>query len=357
MQNLLEKRDLSQIEELKDEEIEENEYTSKVLIKQLGNNPIELVRKSQRYQYGNYDKYYSYRSKEKWQDSRITVFKKEYFLNKECLDIGCNDGSLTLMLAIRFFPKNIIGVDIDYALINKAIDNFKSLEKTHHNKNILEIQKNNLNNKKNEEINLNINPINEEKKINCEKTDLKKKNEEIQELLLKMKDFPKSFNINMGISQNLMNQITEIPEILEFSENDKKEKIENRFPNNISFRIENYIQDLITKERFDTIICLSTTKWIHLNWGDTGIRRLFKKIYDSLKFGGIFILEPQEWKSYKKKKYLNKEFKKTYKEIKLKPKDFGNYLEKIGFKYKEKMIPDINLKHLTFKRPIFVYEK
>ncbi len=46
------------------------------------------------------------------------------FLNREVLDIGCNDGSITLMIATKFFPKKIIGIDIDYRLINKAIDNF-----------------------------------------------------------------------------------------------------------------------------------------------------------------------------------------------------------------------------------------
>ena len=47
-------------------------------------------------------------------------------------------------------------------------------------------------------------------------------------------------------------------------------------------------------------MCLSVTKWIHLNFGDLGIKRLFKKVYNSLRVGGYFVLEPQDWKSYKK---------------------------------------------------------
>lgn len=50
---------------------------------------------------------------------------------------------------------------------------------------------------------------------------------------------------------------------------------------------------------------MSVTKWIHLNFGDEGIKTLFRKIFKSLKKGGIFILEPQNWKSYKKRKCLN----------------------------------------------------
>lgn len=49
-------------------------------------------------------------------------------MNKRCLDIGCNDGSLTIMLAIKYFPENIVGIDIDYSLINKAIHNLKYFE-------------------------------------------------------------------------------------------------------------------------------------------------------------------------------------------------------------------------------------
>jgi 7SK snRNA methylphosphate capping enzyme len=56
-------------------------------------------------------------------------------------------------------------------------------------------------------------------------------------------------------------------------------------------------------------MCLSTTKWIHLNFGDIGIKRLFHKVYKSLRKGGYFIIEPQEWKSYKKKKNLNDKIK------------------------------------------------
>jgi 7SK snRNA methylphosphate capping enzyme len=57
------------------------------------------------------------------------VLSSDYFLNKEVLDIGCNDGSFTILVAMKFFPSEIVGIDIDYKLINKAIDNLELLSK------------------------------------------------------------------------------------------------------------------------------------------------------------------------------------------------------------------------------------
>lgn len=66
----------------------------------------------------------------------------------------------------------------------------------------------------------------------------------------------------------------------------------NIFPHNVYFRVQNIIGNKKYDEKYDTILCLSITKWIHLNFGDIGIKRLFKTISNSLNVGGHLILEP-----------------------------------------------------------------
>ncbi|KAM1361128.1 hypothetical protein EV2_027079 [Malus domestica] len=49
--------------------------------------------------YGNYKSYYGYRiGQEMEEDARLKVFKKEWFEGKECLDIGCNSGIMTIQI-------------------------------------------------------------------------------------------------------------------------------------------------------------------------------------------------------------------------------------------------------------------
>eukprot|EP01114_Cavostelium_apophysatum_P017915 TRINITY_DN5419_c0_g1_i1.p1 TRINITY_DN5419_c0_g1~~TRINITY_DN5419_c0_g1_i1.p1 ORF type:complete len:315 (+),score=81.78 TRINITY_DN5419_c0_g1_i1:116-1060(+) len=101
-----------------------------------------------------------------------------------------------------------------------------------------------------------------------------------------------------------------------------------KFPDNVSFRSGNIVDmQMEEKQQYDLVSCLSTTKWIHLNWGDEGVRKLFHRIWNLLRPGGYFLLEPQLFKSYKKKgNHLTKEIRENLQNIQFKPEDFIAYL-------------------------------
>ena len=47
--------------------------------------------------------------------------------DKKVLDIGCNQGIVDLLIAVRHQPKLIIGVDIDHRMVKSAIDNMQKV--------------------------------------------------------------------------------------------------------------------------------------------------------------------------------------------------------------------------------------
>lgn len=68
---------------------------------------------------------------------------------------------------------------------------------------------------------------------------------------------------------------------------------------NTYFTCQDFANSQHASHSLDNIMCLSVTKWVHLNQGDEGLKRLFGKVADALAPGGWFILEPQPWRSYK----------------------------------------------------------
>eukprot|EP00927_Polykrikos_kofoidii_P043741 TRINITY_DN37831_c0_g1_i1.p1 TRINITY_DN37831_c0_g1~~TRINITY_DN37831_c0_g1_i1.p1 ORF type:complete len:322 (-),score=37.17 TRINITY_DN37831_c0_g1_i1:105-1070(-) len=83
---------------------------------------------------------------------------------------------------------------------------------------------------------------------------------------------------------------------------------------------------------FDAVLLLSTTKWLHLQYGDEGIREQFKRCFRWLRPGGLFVLEPQPWKAYKKVADAHADAEKIWRSIVLRPSDFPFYLtQDVGF--------------------------
>jgi 7SK snRNA methylphosphate capping enzyme len=50
----------------------------------------------------------------------------------------------------------------------------------------------------------------------------------------------------------------------------------------VVFRAGNYLEEYFPPHSVDAVLCLSVTKWVQLNWGDEGLKKMFKTVYDSL---------------------------------------------------------------------------
>ncbi|KAF5291176.1 hypothetical protein FQA39_LY14418 [Lamprigera yunnana] len=142
-----------------------------------------------------------------------------------------------------------------------------------------------------------------------------------------------------------------------------KETDSSRFPKNVTFKHGNYVLDndaLLSLEQpqFDVILCLSITKWIHLNWGDAGIKQAFRRMYAQLRPGGKLILEPQNWASYKSKKKLTEKIYQNYIAIQFFPENFTQYLlsSEVGFA-KSEILGFPQHQSRGFQRPIQIYTK
>eukprot|EP01080_Neovahlkampfia_damariscottae_P005034 gene5034-8631_t len=130
----------------------------------------------------------------------------------------------------------------------------------------------------------------------------------------------------------------------------------NFFPRNVEFKSGNFLEYDFGDVQFNTILCLSITKWIHLNWGDEGIKNFFKKMANLLTKNGILILEPQKFSTYDRKKDLTKTISENFQNIKFKPDEFINYFEnelnfKLIFEKKEEE------EKVGFKRVIYFLRK
>ncbi|KAH8310636.1 hypothetical protein KR044_002318 [Drosophila immigrans] len=136
-----------------------------------------------------------------------------------------------------------------------------------------------------------------------------------------------------------------------------------KFPYNVKFVHGNYVLDddvllEIQRPQYDVILCLSVTKWIHLNFCDAGLKQAFRRMFLQLRPGGKLILEPQSFDTYKRRKKLTDKIRQNYNSIKFKPEEFTAYLlgAEVGFASMQLMgLPE----HCNagFKRPIQIFSK
>lgn len=243
-----------------------------------------------KYQYGNYNKYFGFNSLDEITDVRLKIFKRHPFLfrDKDILDIGCNVGHMTIAVARKLNPKSIMGIDIDKNLISRACHNISLYVKIPA---AGAVQDDDQQQKKQQRI----------KSYHHKNRRDKQHNDDY---------YPISFPIcYRGIPfvdyTNATNENVPPADAIKQANAIGGQQ----FPNNVFFRTMNYVvpdESMLSgdTQQYDLILCLSVSKWIHLNFGDAGLKMAFKRMFNQLRPGGKLILEAQNWASYKKKKKL-----------------------------------------------------
>ncbi|PRW58460.1 putative RNA methyltransferase At5g51130 [Chlorella sorokiniana] len=241
-------------------------------------------RQQQPYVHGNYHRYYGYRyfssggsssassggPERGWQfdDPRLAVFERRWFARRRCLDVGCNEGLLTLALATRLGPRSMLGVDIDSGLIGKACRH-----------------------------------LSEARTATAQRVRASRRG---------------------GVPAEERRAAQQAAAAL----------------GQTMFVHTDFLESAVEAGSLDTITCLSVTKWVHLNRGDEGLKALFASFHAALAPGGLLLLEPQPWRSYRKAGDKVRRaaappgsFFHRLHELQLRPDGFADYLcTQLGFR-------------------------
>ncbi|XP_071315539.1 7SK snRNA methylphosphate capping enzyme isoform X2 [Trachinotus anak] len=301
-----------------------------------------------RYQYGNHTRHYGYHGfyGDRWEgrvgvedDPRLHLLEADWFRDKMVLDVGCGAGHMTLSFARRFDPAHILGVELDGRLVHAAKQNIRHF--LSHDL-VVEERKRRV-----PPSSPSVRKGGEREEVKNDEEEVKNDEEEVMEEFqqaLSLLPFPLSFRVSRG-------PLSAPPLLLPPCSSSSS----SRFPNNITFIQGNYVSELEAwpgQGQYDVIMCLGVTKWVQLQAGDGGVVRLFKRAYQSLSPGGLFILEPQPWSSYSHSKRASETTYRNYRSVRMRPEQFTSYLtDSVGFtSYRL-------LKHTGNQRPIYLFHK
>ena len=188
-------------------------------------------------------------------------------------------------MAVKHQPKLIIAVDIDHHLIKTAIDNMQKLINDSEQMRVFSDIIKTSTSAEDAEMH-----ESEEERLRAEKE------AKMRKLLERVEQLPRSLQLAI---QGELNLLTSDPSKFlkairregskaEISQKDFKNYIYGK----VCFRVENYIATTNVQEKFDVIFCLSTIKYIHLTFGDLGLKTLFLKAHTQLEDDGLLILDP-----------------------------------------------------------------
>ncbi|XP_074484543.1 7SK snRNA methylphosphate capping enzyme-like isoform X2 [Sebastes fasciatus] len=287
--------------------------------------PPERKKDKHRYRYGNHSCYYGYHGfyGDGWEgrvgaeeDPRLRLLEADWFRDKKVLDVGCGAGHLTLAVARRFVPAHILGVELDQRLVHAAKQNVRHF--LSHDLVVEERRRR----RRGTPGRSSSSPRKRER--GGGEGEERKEEEEVMEEFqqaLSLLSLPLSFRVSRG-------PLSAPPLLLPSPSSSP------RFPANITFIQGDYVSGREAwpgRGQYDVIVCLGVTKWVQLQSGDGGVVTLFRRAYQSLSPGGLFILEPQPWSSYGHSKRAST-WGRTLRSIRLRPEQFTCYLtDSVGF--------------------------
>ena len=263
-------------------------------------------RQRQCFRYGNYHRYYGYRVGESLEDHRIAHLKREWFHRKRCVDVGCNEGLVSLSIAVSFGSTTMLGIDIDEWLVKKAREKLRRMRRA------------------------------------AAKAAIKAERESEEAARMAAEASAREADAAAGGTLR-SHPATRVAAATETTDGTGEvgsqlgAKLADSGPSlgGVTFRASNILDETFEPGSVDAFLCLSVTKWIQLNWGDAGLKKMFKQIYDALSPGGVFIVEPQPWKSYKqafRKQKMPEETREHFRGIELRPAFFAEHLRQVvGF--------------------------
>ncbi|KAJ9123333.1 hypothetical protein QFC22_001532 [Naganishia vaughanmartiniae] len=322
--------------------------------------------------HGNYKHYYvRRRANEQYplpleRDERLALFDRELFKGKRILDVGCNSGEVAVELAQRYEALQVVGVDIDSALVDQCkatvehafslqrplpllLDPSTSDEYSEPNASVTQEPS-----RKKRRLNDGARILQDHAAVEFEPS----ANADNADYFPAF--FPSLFGTIDARAAKLQASIgnTKLPGSIKDTPDQTKKrraqppttnggiehtsadpKVYAAFPRNLVFYAADWPKTKIESDidGYDVILGLSLTKWIHLHDLDEGLVRFFQKCYDTLNPGGCLILEKQGWKGYKQAKRMSETLKQNYKLLQLRPEtDFDRVLlETVGFSKKE----------------------
>ncbi|KAJ3073030.1 hypothetical protein HDU98_002358 [Podochytrium sp. JEL0797] len=267
---------------------------------------------------GNYTSYYAKRRSQLPLDARLALVPESLFVDKKVLDIGCNVGLVSLHIARFLQPKSVVGVDVDPRLVQAA------------------------------------------------------RRRRLQNAATSR--FPSTAPLLFGTLPVVTTEgglVTREGDLVAregrlvaregglVARDPHKALV---FPHNLHFALSNFVTDPVAHTKYDTVLALSITKWVHVKYGDAGIRLFFQKCWSVLNKGGVLVLEPQPWDGYDKAKRMNKDetndsLQTRKSRLSLRPEDFpALLLKEIGFSKCEKVGTTFNSAK-GFQRPIYLVTK